>query len=541
MSDWYKDAIIYQLHVRAFRDSDGSGTGDFRGLLGKLDYIQELGVNCLWLMPFYPSPLKDDGYDISDYCAVHPDYGTLDDFQEFLDEAHRRGMRVITELVLNHTSDRHPWFLNSRRSPESPYRDWYVWSTTHNRYRQARVIFSDTEASNWTWDPAADAYYWHRFFSHQPDLNYANPAVQEAILDVAGFWLDRGVDGFRLDAVPYLFEREGTSCENLPETHAFVRRLRRFMDERYGDRMLLAEANQRPEDLCAYFGEGDEFHAAFHFTLMPRMFMAIRREGRQPIVDAVIQTPEVPSPCQWVIFLRNHDELTLEMVTEEERAYMQAEYAREPRMRLHLGIRRRLAPLLDNSRRRIEVLNSLLLSLPGIPSVYYGDEIGMGDNFYLGDRMGVRTPMQWNSDRNAGFSSANRQQLYLPVVVDPEFHYEAVNVEAQQRNPASLLNWMRRVIGIRQRFPVLGRGAIEFLEPANLKVLAYLRTHFETTILCVVNLSRYAQPCELDLRRFVGRTPVELFGDTPFPPIGDLPYFLTLGPHSFYWFRLSGP
>jgi len=541
-TDWYKDVIIYQTHVRAFQDSNADGIGDFRGLMQRLDYLQGLGIDCLWLLPFYPSPLKDDGYDIADYYGVHPDYGTLEDFRAFLEEAHRRGIRVITELVLNHTSDQHAWFQAARRDPASPYRDYYVWSDTDERYRQARVIFLDTEISNWTWDPVAKAYYWHRFFSHQPDLNYDNPRVQEEMLRVIAFWLDLGVDGLRCDAVPYLFEREGTSCENLPETHAYMKRVRRFVDERYaGTRMLLAEANQWPEDVIAYFGDGDEFHMAFHFPLMPRMFMAIRQEDRHPITEILRRTPEIPPSCQWALFLRNHDELTLEMVTDEERDYMYQEYARDPKMRLNLGIRRRLAPLLDNSRRRIELLNSLLFSLPGTPIVYYGDEIGMGDNIYLGDRNGVRTPMQWSADRNAGFSRADPERLYLPLIENPLYHYMAVNVEAQERTPASLLNWMKRLIAIRKRFPVFGRGRLDFLSPANRRVLAYLRIHDGETILCVANLSRFVQPCELDLRRYDGWTPVELFGTTPFPRIGQLPYFLTLGPHSFYWFRLLPP
>ena len=540
-SDWHKDAVIYELPVKAFYDSNGDGVGDFPGLMQKLDYLQGLGVNCLWLLPFYPSPLKDDGYDIADYCSVHPDYGTLEDFQAFLDEAHRRGIRVITELVLNHTSDQHPWFLEARHHPGSPYRAYYVWSETDDRYREARVIFRDTERSNWAWDPVAKAYYWHRFFSHQPDLNYENPAVQEAILKVIGFWLDRGVDGLRCDAVPYLFEREGTTGENLPETHAFITRVRRFVDERYGDRLLLAEANQWPEDVVAYFGAGDEFHMAYHFPLMPRMFMGIRREDRHPIVEILRRTPPIPEGCQWALFLRNHDELTLEMVTAEERDYLYREYAGDPRARLNLGIRRRLAPLLDGSRRRIELLNSLLVSLPGTPIIYYGDEIGMGDNIYLGDRKGVRTPMQWSADRNAGFSRCDPDQLYLPPIENPLYHYAAINVAAQERSPASLLNWMKRLIAIRKRFPVFGRGALEFLDPANRKVFAYLREGEGETILCVTNLSRFVQPCELDLRRYEGRVPVELFGNTPFPPIGALPYFLTLGPHTFYWFRLVLP
>ncbi|MDR7543534.1 MAG: maltose alpha-D-glucosyltransferase [Armatimonadota bacterium] len=540
-ADWYRDAIVYQLHVKAFYDSNADGIGDFAGLTAKLGYLERLGVNALWLLPFYPSPLRDDGYDIADYRGVHPDYGTLGDFQTFLAEAHRRGFRVLTELVLNHTSDQHPWFQEARANPASPYRAYYVWSETDTRYKLARVIFRDTERSNWTWDPVAKAYFWHRFFSHQPDLNYDNPAVQNEILDVVAFWLGMGVDGLRCDAVPYLFEREGTTCENLPETHAFLKRLRRFVDERYEGRVLLAEANQWPEDVVAYMGEGDEFHMAFQFPLMPRLFMAIRKEDRRPIVDILRRTPPVPPGCQWALFLRNHDELTLEMVTDEERDYMYAEYARDPRMKLNLGIRRRLAPLLDGNRRRIELLNSLLLSLPGTPIIYYGDEIGMGDNVYLGDRNGVRTPMQWSPDRNAGFSRADPEQLYLPPIENPLYHYAAVNVEAQERSPASLLNWMRRVIAIRKRFPVFGRGELEILEPANPRVFAYLRSDATNTILCAANLSRYSQPCELDLRRYRGWGPVELFGNVPFPAIGELPYFLTLGPHSFYWFRLQAP
>jgi len=541
--DWYKDAVIYEVHVKAFRDSNGDGRGDFRGLLEKLDYLEELGINCLWLLPFYPSPQKDDGYDIAEYRGVHPDYGTLDDFRAFLDEAHRRGIRVIIELVLNHTSDEHPWFREARRNPASPQGAYYVWSETDDRYRQARIIFRDTELSNWTWDPRVKAYYWHRFFSHQPDLNYDNPAVQEEILQVIAFWLDLGVDGLRCDAVPYLFEREGTSCENLPETHAFIQRVRRFVDERYGgDRLLLAEANQWPEDVATYFGKGDEFHMAYHFPLMPRMFMGIRQEDRLPIVEILRRTPPLPPSCQWALFLRNHDELTLEMVTDQERDYMYSEYARDSQMRLNLGIRRRLAPLLDGSRRRIELLNSLLVSLPGTPIIYYGDEIGMGDNIYLGDRNGVRTPMQWSPDRNAGFSRCDPERLFLPLIENPQYHYAAVNVDAQQRSPASLLNWMKRLIAIRKRYPVFGRGALELLEPANRRVFAYVRAGEGETILCVANLSRFVQPCELDLRSHAGRVPVELFGNTPFPRIGEPPYFLTLGPHSFYWFRLlPGP
>jgi maltose alpha-D-glucosyltransferase/alpha-amylase len=536
---WHHDAIVYQLHVRTFADSDGDGIGDFRGLTGRLDYLHALGVTCLWLLPFYPSPLRDDGYDTADYCGVHPDYGTFDDFRAFLDAAHQRGFRVMIELVLNHTSDQHPWFQEARRAPRSPRGRYYVWSDTDTRYRDARIIFRDTERSNWTWDSEAKAYYWHRFFSHQPDLNYDNPVVAEEILRVISFWFDLGVDGLRCDAVPYLFEREGTSCENLPETHAFMKRVRRAVDSRYQDRVLLAEANQWPEDVLAYMGDGDEFHMAFHFPLMPRLFLAIRKEDRQPIVDVLARTPSIPPGCQWALFLRNHDELTLEMVTAEERDYMYHEYAQDRRMQLNLGIRRRLAPLLDGNRRRIELMNSLVFSLPGAPIMYYGDEIGMGDNIYLGDRNGVRTPMQWSADRNAGFSRADPERLALPLIENPLYHYATVNVDAQQRSPASLLNWMRRLIAIRRRYPVFGRGTLELLEPVNARVLAYVREHDGRTMLCVANLSRFVQPCEVDLRRFAGRVPVEVFGETRFPPIGELPYFLTLGPHSFYWFELQ--
>jgi maltose alpha-D-glucosyltransferase/alpha-amylase len=537
--NWYKDAIIYQLHVRAFADSDADGIGDFRGLAGKLDYLKDLGVSVIWLLPFYPSPLRDDGYDIADYTGIHPDYGTLQDFRYFLREAHRRELRVITELVVNHTSDRHPWFLRARRSPAgSNFRDYYVWSDTPDRYKEARIIFKDFESSNWSWDPVAEAYFWHRFYHHQPDLNYDNPEVRKAVHEAMDFWLEMGVDGLRLDAVPYLFEREGTNCENLPETHIELKALRRHVDSRFPNRMLLAEANQWPEDAVAYFGDGDECHMAFHFPVMPRMFMAARMEDRYPIIDILTQTPPIPETCQWAIFLRNHDELTLEMVTDEERDYMYRVYAHDPRARINLGIRRRLAPLLSNSRRQIELMNGLLLSLPGTPIVYYGDEINMGDNIYLGDRNGVRTPMQWSGDRNAGFSRANSQRLYLPIIVDPEYHYEAVNVEAQQNNPSSLLWWMKRLIALRKRFLSFSRGTIEFLYPENRKVLAYLRRHGDERILVVANLSRQAQYVELDLAEFKGMTPLELFGQTEFPPIGELPYLLTLGPYSFYWFSL---
>jgi maltose alpha-D-glucosyltransferase/alpha-amylase len=536
---WFKDAILYELHLKAFFDSNDDGIGDFRGLIDKLDYIQELGVTALWLLPTFPSPQRDDGYDISDYVSVQSDYGNLDDFEALVDAAHSRGLRVITELVLNHTSDQHPWFQTARRDPTSKYRDYYVWSDTDQRYGDARVIFTDTEPSNWTWDPIARQYYWHRFFSHQPDLNFDNPAVQDEMIRILRFWLDKGVDGLRLDAIPYLFEREETNCENLAEGHGYLRRVRTEIDQYYADRMLLAEANQWPSDVRPYFGDGDECHMAFHFPLMPRIYMALRKETRTPIVEILAQTPEIPANTQWGLFLRNHDELTLEMVTEDERDYMYSEYARDPRMRVNIGIRRRLAPLLDNSRRRQELLHSLLFSMPGTPILYYGDEIGMGDNIYLGDRNSVRTPMQWNGDRNAGFSRADPQALYLPLVIDPIYHYQAINVEAQRRGPSSLLNWVRRLISIRKRYPVFGRGGIEFLHPENQTVLAYLRCNEAETILVVNNLSRFVQPVELDLTNYLGYTPVELFGETAFPRVGKAPYFLSLGPHTFYWFRLT--
>ncbi len=536
---WYKDAVIYQLHVKAFHDSTDDGMGDFAGLTSKLDYIADLGVTAVWLLPFYPSPLRDDGYDIADYYSVHPDYGTLKEFRSFVREAHRRGLRVITELVVNHTSDQHAWFTESRASRENPKRDWYVWSDDDTGYADARIIFTDTEVSNWAWDPGSQQHYWHRFFSHQPDLNFDNPAVVKAVTRVMRFWLDLGVDGLRLDAVPYLVEREGTSCENLPETHGVLKRLRAAMDRRHPGRMLLAEANQWPPDVRPYFGDGDECHMAFHFPLMPRIWIALRREDRHPIVDIMNQTPEIPDSAQWAIFLRNHDELTLEMVTDEERDYMWTEYASDRRARINLGIRRRLAPLVDNSRRRLELLNSLLFSMPGTPVIYYGDEIGMGDNIYLGDRNGVRTPMQWTGDRNAGFSRADAHALYSPLVSDPVYGYQSVNVEAQERTPGSLLNWMKRLIRVRKQYPVFGRGSLSFLHPENRKVLAYLREHDGTTILCVANLSRFAQYVELDLRAWEGRVPVELIGRVHFPPIGELPYLLTMGPHDFYWFELT--
>ena len=537
---WYKDAVIYQAHVRAFFDSGNDGVGDFPGLTGKLDYLQDLGITCLWLLPFYPSPLRDDGYDIADYENIHPSYGTLADFDQFIGEAHRRGIRVITELVINHTSDQHPWFQAARRAPAgSPERDYYVWSDTNQKYQDVRIIFTDSETSNWKWDDTAKAYYWHRFFHHQPDLNFDNPAVLDAVIEVMQFWLDRGVDGLRLDAVPYLIEREGTICENLEETHDVLKKIRAALDARYPDRMLLAEANQWPADVRPYFGDGDECHMAFHFPLMPRMFMGIRQEDRHPITEILRQTPEIPDNCQWAMFLRNHDELTLEMVTDEERDYMYQAYATDPQMRINVGIRRRLAPLLENSRRRIELMNALLFSLPGTPVLYYGDEIGMGDNVYLGDRNGVRTPMQWTGDRNGGFSHADPARLYAPPIMDPVYGYQALNVEAQERAPFSLLNWMKRMIGLRKQSPVFGRGAIEFLPAQNRKVLAYARRHQDETILCVANLARSVQPVELDLSRFKGMTPVEMLGLTEFPKIGDAPYFLTLGPYAFYWFRLQ--
>jgi maltose alpha-D-glucosyltransferase/alpha-amylase len=537
---WYHDAVLYELHVRAFQDSDGDGVGDFKGLTQRLDYLSDLGVTAIWLLPFYPSPLRDDGYDTADYTSVHPAYGTLRDFRHFLRAAHERGLRVITELVLNHTSDQHPWFRRSRLAPAgSVERDFYVWSDTTERYREARIIFKDFETSNWAFDHQAGAYFWHRFYSHQPDLNFDNPRVRRAMLNVVDLWLDMGVDGLRLDAVPYLFERRGTNCENLPETHAFLKELRAHIDERYQDRMLLAEANQWPEDAVTYFGDGDECNMAFHFPLMPRMFMALRMEDRFPVIDILEQTPSIPDTARWALFLRNHDELTLEMVTDEERDYMYRVYAQDPQARINLGIRRRLAPLLGNDRRLIEVINGLLFSLPGTPVIYYGDEIGMGDNIYLGDRNGVRTPMQWSADRNAGFSRANPQQLYLPVVIGPEYHYESLNVEAQQDNPRSLLWWMKRLIALRKRSAALARGSLEFLYPENRRVLVFLRQHEEERILVVVNLARSVQYAELDLSAFRGLVPTELFGGTVFPTIGELPYFLTLGPHSFYWFRLE--
>jgi len=536
---WYKDAVIYELHVRAFYDTNNDGIGDFPGLLQKLDYLQDLGVTCLWVLPFFPSPLKDDGYDISDYVSVHPMYGTRDDFLAFLGAAHDRGLQVMIELVMNHTSDQHPWFQRARQAPPgSPERDYYIWSDTDQKYRDARIIFTDTEKSNWTWDPVAQSYFWHRFFSHQPDLNYDNPKVVEEMIHVMHYWLDLGVDALRLDAIPYLVERDGTSCENLPETHTLIKSLRQEIDTNYSNRMILAEANQWPADVRPYFGDGDECHMAFHFPLMPRIYMALRQEDRLPITDIMAQTPEIPKTCQWALFLRNHDELTLEMVTNDERDYMYLAYSADSRMRLNLGIRRRLATLMDNNRRRIELLNSLLFSFPGTPIVYYGDEIGMGDNIYLGDRGGVRTPMQWNGDRNAGFSRATPARLYSPVIMDAITGYEAVNVEAQQGDPSSLLTWMRNMIALRKLFRVFGRGTLEFLNPSNRKVLAYLRRDADQQVLCVANLSRFAQPVDLDLAELEGVTPVEMLGYVDFPPIGKQPYRLTLAPYGFLWLEL---
>jgi maltose alpha-D-glucosyltransferase/alpha-amylase len=538
---WYKDAIIYELHVKAFADSNADGIGDFQGLIQKLDYLQDLGITCIWLLPFFPSPLRDDGYDIADYVNVHPSYGTLDDFKAFLAAAHDRDLQVMIELVINHTSDQHPWFQAARNAPAgSPLRDYYVWSDSDQVYKDARIIFTDTEKSNWTWDPVAKSYFWHRFFSHQPDLNFDNPRVLEEVLNVMRFWLDLGVDGLRLDAIPYLVERDGTSCENLPETHVIIKAIRRAMDADYANRTILAEANQWPSDVRPYFGEGDECHMAFHFPVMPRIYMALRQEDRLPIVDIMTQTPALPDNCQWGLFLRNHDELTLEMVTKDERDYMYLAYSADPRTRINLGIRRRLAPLVDNNPRRIELLNSLLFSLPGTPIIYYGDEIGMGDNVYLGDRNGVRTPMQWNPDRNAGFSRANPAMLYSPVIMDPVWGYQALNVEAQQSDPSSLLNWMRNMIALRKLFRVFGRGTLEFLAPANRKILAYLRRYDGEQILCVMNLSRFAQPVDLDLAHMAGMTPIEMLGYVEFPPITRQPYRLILGPYAFFWLELHG-
>jgi maltose alpha-D-glucosyltransferase / alpha-amylase len=535
---WFKTAVFYEIHLRGFFDGNGDGSGDFRGLTEKLDYLQWLGIDCIWLLPMYASPLRDGGYDVADYEQVHPDYGSMDDVKAFIEAAHQRGMRVIADLVMNHTSSDHQWFQDARAGVNGK-RDWYVWSDTHQRYEDARIIFIDTETSNWTWDEQAGAYYWHRFFSHQPDLNFDNPEVQEAMLDVLRYWLELGLDGFRLDAIPYLYERDGTNCENLAETHEFLKLVRRTVDEEYPDRVLLAEANQWPEDVVEYYGDGDECHMCFHFPVMPRMFMALRREDAAPIIEILERTPAIPDNCQWGLFLRNHDELTLEMVTDEERDYMYGEYAKDPRMKINLGIRRRLAPLLDNGRDEMELLHAILFSLPGSPVLYYGDEIAMGDNVYLGDRDGVRTPMQWTGDRNGGFSRADFAQLYAPPLMDPVYGYQAVNVEAQLRTPTSLLRWMRRFIALRKEHPVFGLGTYEALRPDNHRIFAHVRRWEEDVALCVHNLARSAQAVQLDLSEYEGRYPVEMFGRSRFPRIGELPYLLTLAPRGFYWFLLE--
>ncbi|MGE0570197.1 MAG: maltose alpha-D-glucosyltransferase [Dehalococcoidia bacterium] len=539
---WFKDAVIYEVHVRAFHDSNADGIGDFGGLREKLPYLQDLGVTTLWLQPFFVSPLKDDGYDIEDYRTVNPDYGTLRDFQEFLDEAHARGLRVITELVVNHTSDQHAWFQRARRAPKgSPLRDYYVWSDTPDKYKEVRIIFRDFEHSNWAWDPVAEQYYWHRFYSHQPDLNFESPRVKDEIFALVDYWFGMGIDGFRLDAIPYLYEEDGTSSENLPRTHEFLKELRAYVDRKYPGRLLLAEANQWPDDVAVYFGDGDECHMAYHFPLMPRLYMAARMEDRFPITEILEQTPAIPDNCQWAIFLRNHDELTLEMVSDEERDYMYRVYAADQRARINLGIRRRLAPLLGYNRRLMELMNALLFSMQGTPVLYYGDEIAMGDNIYLGDRNGVRTPMQWSAERNAGFSKANPQKLFLPAVIDPEAHFEAVNVESQQANPSTFLWWMKRLIALRKQHKAFGRGTMQFVEASNRKVLAYTRSYEDDTVLVVANLSRYVQPVELNLAAFAGTAPVEMIGRNAFPGIGEAPYFLSLGPHAFFWFQLEAP
>jgi maltose alpha-D-glucosyltransferase/alpha-amylase len=538
---WFKRAVFYEIHIRGFFDSNDDGAGDLRGIQDKLDYLQWLGVDCIWLLPMYASPLRDGGYDIADFFQIHPDYGTVEDFRNLVEAAHERGIRIIADLVVNHTSSDHPWFQESRSSPDSPKRDWYVWSDNDERYPDARIIFVDSEPSNWTWDPVAGQYYWHRFFSHQPDLNYDNAEVREAMLEVLRFWLDLGIDGFRLDAVPYLFERDGTNGENLPETHDFLRRLRAEVDSRYPDRVLLAEANQWPEDVVAYFGEGDECHMAFHFPVMPRMFMSLRREDATPMYEILDRTPTIPGNAQWGLFLRNHDELTLEMVTDEERDYMYAEYAKDPRMKLNLGIRRRLAPLLDNGRDESELMHAIMFSLPGSPVLYYGDEIGMGDNVFLGDRDGVRTPMQWTGDRNGGFSRADFAQLYLPPLMDPVWGFQACNVEAQLRTPTSFLRWLHRFIALRKQHPVFGLGSYMPLPTDNPRVFAHVRQYEDDVVLCVHNLARSAQPVQLDLSMFMGRVPEEMFGRTSFPAIGELPYLLTLAPRGFFWFDLRAP
>jgi len=536
---WYQTAVFYELLIRGYFDGNGDGTGDFKGLTERLDYLKWLGVDCVWLLPFFQSPLRDGGYDISDYLSVLPEFGDLGDVVNFLDEAHRLGMKVIADFVMNHTSDQHPWFLESRQSRDNPKADWYVWNDDDQKYLDARIIFVDSEPSNWSWGPERQQYYWHRFFHHQPDLNFQNPEVQEAMLETVRFWLDMGLDGFRLDAVPYLFEKEGTNCENLPQTHEYLKRVRKEVDRLYPGRVLLAEANQWPADVVDYFGEGDECHMCFNFPLMPRMFMSLRREQRYAISEILAQTPDIPEGCQWGIFLRNHDELTLEMVTDEERDYMWAEYAKDPLMKRNIGIRRRLFPLLDNNRRAAELFHALLFSLPGSPILYYGDEIGMGDNIFLGDRDGVRTPMQWSPDRNAGFSKADFAQLYAPPIMDPVYGYEALNVEGAMRNPSSFLHWLQRMIDVRKQHPLFGLGSFEVLSAENPSVLAYIRQYKEDIVLCVNNLSRFPQPVELSLQAWAGKAPVELLGRVPFPRIGELPYLLTLGPHSFYWFQLT--
>ena len=537
---WYKDAIIYELHIKAFKDGNGDGIGDFKGLMQKLDYLEDLGVTAIWLLPFYPSPLRDDGYDIADYFSINPSYGNMQDFKIFVREAHKRGLKVITELVINHTSDQHPWFQRARRAKKgSKYRDWYVWSDDPTKYKDVRIIFTDYEPSNWSWDPVAKQYYWHRFFSHQPDLNYDNPAVQKEVFKVLDYWFDLGVDGFRLDAVPYLFEREGTNSENLPETHDFLKKLRAHVDSKYEGKLLLAEANMWPEDSASYFGDGDECHMNYHFPIMPRLFMSLKMEDRYPIIDIFNQTPAIPETCQWAMFLRNHDELTLEMVTDEERDYMYKVYTKDPQARINLGIRHRLAPLLGNDRAKIELMNVLLFSLRGTPVVYYGDEIGMGDNYYLGDRDGVRTPMQWNDNRNAGFSDANPQKLYLPVIIDPEYKYEAVNVDTQNHNGNSLLWWMRRTINMRKHYKAFGRGSIRFLSPSNSKVLAFVREYEDEIILVIANLSRFPEAVELDLQEFKGHVPMEVFSKNRFPSIKDKEYLFTVGGHGYYWLELK--
>jgi len=535
---WFKHAVFYEIHTRAFFDGNDDGSGDLRGVTEKLDYLQWLGIDCIWLLPLYPSPLRDGGYDIADFTNVHPDYGTVEDFRQLVEGAHQRGIRVIADLVVNHTSSDHPWFQASRTDPDGPYGDWYVWSDRDDRWREARIIFLDTEPSNWSWDPVRGQYYWHRFFSHQPDLNYDNPEVQQAMLDILRFWLDLGIDGFRMDAIPYLYERDGTNGENLRETHEYLKRIRAEIDADYPDTVLLAEANQWPEDVVEYFGEGDECHMCFHFPVMPRMFMSLRREDAAPIYEILERTPAIPGNCQWGLFLRNHDELTLEMVTDDERDYMYDEYAKDPRMKLNLGIRRRLAPLMDNGRDEIQLLHAIMFSLPGSPVLYYGDEIGMGDNIFLGDRDGVRTPMQWTGDRNGGFSRADFAQLYLPPLMDPVYGFQAVNVEAQLRTPTSFLRWLHRFVALRKQHPVFGLGTYEPLETSNPRIFAHVRRHADDVVLCVHNVARSAQAVELDLSRFGGMVPEEMFGRTPFPPVGELPYLLTLAPRGFFWFQL---